>query len=148
VAANEELPESLHNRLGIGVCAQAYAAYRDLLASDRFQRLAEAGASPQRLLFASTSTKDPAQPDTQYVEALAAPDTVNTMPQATLAAFVDHGEVGDGLPRDGGPARADVDVVAAAGVDVEALAERLQQEGKQSFADSWEALLSSLRDAV
>lgn len=148
VAANEQLPESLHNRLGIAVCAQAYAEYRELLSTDRFRRLARAGASPQRLLFASTSTKDPAQPDTEYVEALAAPDTVNTMPQATLAAFADHGEVGDGMPDDGGPATGDVAVVAAAGVDVEGLATRLQEEGKQSFVDSWESLLASLREAV
>lgn len=146
VAANAQLPESLHNRLGIAVCAQAYRAYRDLRESDRFQRLAAAGASPQRLLFASTSTKDPAQPDTQYVEALAAPGTVNTMPQATLSAFADHGEVGEGLPRDGGPATGDLAVVAEAGVDVEGLAAKLQQEGKQAFVDSWESLLASLRD--
>ena len=148
VAANEELPEELHNRIGIAVCAQAYAAYRDLLDSDRFQRLAEAGANPQRLLFASTSTKDPAQDDTEYVEALVAADTVNTMPQATLAAFADHGEVGAPLPEDGGPRTKDVDVVAEAGVDVDALAERLQEEGKQSFVDSWEAMLTTLRGAV
>ncbi len=148
VAANKQLPESLHNRLGIAVCAQAYAAYRELLASDRFQRLAEAGASPQRLLFASTSTKDPEQRDTEYVEALAAPDTVNTVPQSTLTAFADHGEVGEPLPRDGGPATGDVAVVAEAGVDVEGLAAKLQEEGKQAFVDSWESLLSSLRDAT
>lgn len=148
VAANKQLPESLHNRLGVAVCAQAYAAYRDLLASDRFQKLAEAGASPQRLLFASTSTKDPAQRDTEYVEALAAPDTVNTVPQSTLAAFADHGEVGEPLPEDGGPAAADAPVVAEAGVDIEGLAAKLQEEGKQAFVDSWESLLSSLRDAV
>ncbi len=148
VAANAQLPESLHNRLGVAVCAQAYAAYCDLLASDRFQRLAEAGAAPQRLLFASTSTKDPAQRDTEYVEALAARDTVNTVPQATLAAFADHGVVGEPLPRDGGPATGDAAVVAEAGVDIEGLAAKLQEEGKQSFVDSWEAMLSTLRDAV
>ena len=145
VAANAQLPESLHNRLGIAVCARAYAVYRDLLESERFQKLADAGASAQRLLFASTSTKDPAQPDTQYVEALAAPDTVNTMPQPTLVAFADHGEVGEGLPRDGGPATGDLAVVEEAGVDVEGLAAKLQQEGKQAFVDSWESLLDSLR---
>ena len=148
VAANKQLPEQLHNRLGIAVCAQAYARYRGLLASDRFQRLAEAGASPQRLLFASTSTKDPAQPDTQYVESLAARDTVNTMPQATLEAFADHGEVGDGLPVDGGPATGDIAKLEAAGIDVDGLATKLQEEGKQAFVDSWESLLSSLRDQV
>lgn len=148
VAANQQLPESLHNRLGIAVCAQSYAVYREVLASDRFRRLAEAGASPQRLLFASTSTKDPAQPDTQYVEALAARDTVNTMPQATLVAFADHGRVGDGLPRDGGPATGDLATVEQAGVDVEGLAAKLQEEGKQAFVDSWESLLASLRDQV
>ena len=98
--------------------------------------------------FASTSSKDPKQADTAYVEALAAPETVNTMPQATLEAFADHGELGAGLPPDGGPATKDVDVVGDAGVDVDALAERLQEEGKQGFVDSWESLLSSLRDAV
>lgn len=148
VAANKQLPEQLHNRLGIAVCAQAYARYRGLLASDRFQRLAEAGASPQRLLFASTSTKDPAQPDTAYVDALAASDTVNTMPQATLKAFVDHGEVGEGLPADGGPATEDIARLEEAGVDVDGLAAKLQEEGKQAFVDSWESLLASLRDQV
>jgi transaldolase len=146
VAANQQLPQQLHNRLGIAVCAAAYASYRDLLASDRVQRVVEAGASPQRLLFASTSTKDPAQDDTAYVEALAAPDTVNTMPQATLEAFADHGEVGAPLPEDGGDAVEDLERVAAAGVDIEGLAAKLQEEGKQAFVDSWESLLRSLRD--
>jgi transaldolase len=134
--------------LGIAVCAQAYARYRGLLASDRFQRLAAAGASPQRLLFASTSTKDPAQPDTAYVDALTAPDTVNTMPQATLKAFVDHGEVGAGLPADGGPATEDIARLEEVGVDVGGLATKLQEEGRQAFVDSWESLLASLRDQV
>lgn len=148
VAANKQLPEELHNRLGIAVCAQAYTAYRNLLESERFEKLADAGASPQRLLFASTSTKDPAQDDTEYVEALAAPDTVNTMPQSTLKAFVDHGEVGDPLPRDGGSATDDLAAVEEAGVDVEGLAAKLQEEGKQAFVDSWESLLDSLREQV
>ena len=148
VAGNPQLPDDLHNLLGVAVCAQTYAAYRDLLDGERWQRLADAGASPQRLLFASTSTKDPAQHDTDYVEALAAPDTVNTMPQATLVAFADHGEVGEGLPRDGGPAAADVARVEAAGVDVEGVAAKLQEEGKQAFVDSWESLLGSLRAAT
>ncbi len=148
VAANAELPQPLHNKLGVAVCAAAYAAYRELLASDRFKVLAEAGASPQRLLFASTSTKDPSLPDTLYVEQLAAADTVNTMPPATLVAFADHGKVPAGLPADGGPAAADVATIAAAGVDVEGLATKLQEQGKQSFVDSWESLMASLRTQV
>jgi transaldolase len=144
VAANAELPEELHNLLGIGVCAQAYASYRRLLAGERWQVLAAAGAHPQRLLFASTSMKDPSARDTAYVEALAAPDTVDTMPTDTLLALADHGEIGEPLPDDGGPATADVARVAAAGVDVDALAQRLQQKGKQKFVDAWDSMLSSL----
>ena len=147
VAANEQLPEELHNRLGIAVCAQAYAAYQGLLAGERWQALAAAGAQPQRLLFASTSSKDPKASDTIYVEALAAADTVNTMPTSTLAALADHGEIGEGLPADGGDVVADVQRVRDAGVDVEALAEQLQQEGKDKFVASWESLLATLAEA-
>jgi transaldolase len=146
VAANAELPTEHHNKLGVAVCAAAYAAYRELLASDRFAVLAAAGATPQRLLFASTSTKDPALPDTMYVEQLAADNTVNTMPVNTLIAFADHGTVPAGLPADGGPAALDVAVVANAGVDVNGLGQLLQEQGKQSFVASWDSLMASLRN--
>src|SRR5690606_36370365 len=123
-----QLPEALHNRLGIAIGQQAYRAYRELLASARWKRLADAGARPQRLLWASTGTKDPKAPDTLYVEALAAPDTVNTVPEATLRAFADHGRVHGPLADDGGDFAATLEAITAAGVDIDALAARLQRE--------------------
>ena len=144
VPGNEALPEDLHDLLGTAVCAAAYASYRDFLASERWSALAAAGATPQRLLFASTSSKTGLR-DTGYVENLVARDTVNTMPQATLVAFADHGVVGEPLPDDGGDAVNDLPRVREAGVDVEALAEQLQEEGKEKFVASWESLLEALR---
>lgn len=144
VPGNDRLPEELHDRLGIAVAAAAYASYRRMLASDRWAALAGAGASPQRLLFASTSSKTGLR-DTGYAEELAAPDTVNTLPQDTLEAFADHGRVGDGLPEDGGPAVDDVARIEDAGLDVDDLAEQLQLEGKEKFVDSWDSMLASLR---
>ncbi len=122
----------------------AYRAYRELLDSERWQRLANEGARPQRLLFASTGTKDPDASDILYVEALAAPFTINTMPDKTLLAFADHGEVGDPLPADGGDAEQVLDEFEAAGVDVAELAARLQREGAEAFDESWNELLQSI----
>ncbi|MGP1693227.1 MAG: transaldolase [Giesbergeria sp.] len=144
VAANKALPEALHNRLGIAVAAQTYRAYRDLLASPRWHRLASADAPVQRLLWASTGTKDPAAPDTLYVEALAAPDTIDTLPEKTLFAFSDHGKVQQSLRDDGAEADTAVATCREAGVDVEALAEQLQREGAEAFTQSWAKLLENI----
>jgi transaldolase len=138
------VPRELHDRLGIAIAMRAYRAYRNVLDSDRFQRLANAGARPQRLLFASTGTKDPEASDVLYVKSLAAPNTINTMPEATLLAFADHGEVGPPLATDGGDADEQLARFARAGVDVSALAAQLQSEGAKSFADSWNDLLASI----
>lgn len=143
-AVMSQVPSEMHNRLGIAVAKRTYAAYRGLLDSPRWQALSNAGALPQRLLWASTSTKDPAAPDVLYVEALAAPDTINTMPEDTLRAFVDHGHATATMPADGGDAEDVLGRFAKAGVDVEALAARLQREGAQSFDDSWNKLMRSL----
>ncbi len=138
------VPAELEGRLGIAVCKPTYAAYRELLQSERWQRLEKEGARPQRLLWASTSTKDPKLPDTLYVTALAAPDTVNTMPEKTLLAFADHGEVGEPLPADGGDAAEVLAAYEQAGVDLGALAARLQSEGAEAFDSAWNDLLSCL----
>ncbi len=143
VAVGGDAGEELRNRLGIETGKQTYRAYRELLASDRWRRLEAAGARPQRLLWASTGTKDPNAPDTLYIHELAAPDTVNTMPEPTLLALADHGaEVSGTLPADGGDAEAQLARFAAAGIDVGALAERLQVEGVKAFDDSWSDLLA------
>jgi transaldolase len=139
-----KVPESLRNKFGIAIGKRTYKAYRDLLASPRWQKLAAAGAQPQRLLWASTGTKDPAAADTMYVEALAAPDTINTLPEKTLLAFADHGRVGAELPRDGGDAEQTLGEFARAGIDETKLAAQLQQEGTQAFAKSWHDLLKVL----
>jgi transaldolase len=146
VAANPQAPEALRNRLGIAIAMRTYAAYRALLASSRWQRLAGAGARPQRLLWASTGTKDPGAPDTLYVDALAAADTVNTMPDQTLRAFADHGKVPAPLAVDGGDAEAVLAEFARAGIDCDALAERLQREGAEAFTKSWNALLARIAE--
>jgi transaldolase len=144
VAVADEVPDALRDRLGIAIGAQAYAAYRELLDSQRQQRLLNEGGRPQRLLFASTGTKDPEASDVLYIEALGAPFTVNTMPEDTLGAFADHGRVGEPLPRDGAAAEATLDEFRAAGIDLDALAARLQEEGKQKFVDSWNELLKTI----
>jgi len=146
VAVKDQLPPRLHNRLGIAIAMRTYKAYRELLASPRWQKLAKAGAHPQRLLWASTGTKDPAAPDTLYIEAFAAPDTINTMPDKTLEAFADHGKVGATMPADGGSAEAVIEEFRRQGVDDKALAERLQREGADAFSKSWHALLARLRE--
>jgi transaldolase len=140
--ATPDLPEDLRDQLGIAVGAQAYKAYRDLLASARWHRLASAGARAQRLLFASTGTKSKALPDTYYISALAAPQTIDTMPEATLLAFADHGRVGDPLPADGVAAEAMLKRIAAAGIDLDGLAADLQIKGRDAFIKSFEELLA------
>jgi transaldolase len=144
VAVSDEASDELRNRLGIAVGKRAYRAYRDLLDSQRWKRLANEGARPQRLLFASTGTKDPEASDVLYVEALAAPFTINTMPDETLKAFADHGEVGEPIPEDGGDADTALSEFESAGFDLEALAARLQQEGKEKFEKSWNDMLESI----
>ena len=146
VAVKEEISPEYHNRLGIAIAMRTYKAYRDLLASARWQKLAKAGAHPQRLLWASTGTKDPAAPDTLYVEALAAPDTIDTIPDKTLLAYADHGKLGKPLPVDGGYAEAVLEEFRREGVDDDALAARLQREGADAFTKSWNALLARIRE--
>jgi transaldolase len=146
VAVKQEISPPFHNRLGIAIAMRTYKAYRDLLASSRWLKLAQAGARPQRLLWASTGTKDPAAPDTLYVEALAAADTINTIPEKTLHAFADHGMVGAAIRADGGYAEAVLQEFRREGVDDEALAARLQREGAESFTTSWHALLACIRE--
>ena len=136
------------NKLGIAIAMRTYKAYRELLASERWKRLAAAGAHPQRLLWASTGTKDPKAPETLYVEALAAPDTVDTMPEKTLKAFAKDGHLGDPMPVDGGYAEQTLDEIRREGVDIDALALKLQQEGGDSFAKSWNSLIGGLDEKV
>ncbi len=146
VAVKQEIASPFHNRLGIAIAMRTYKAHCELLASERWQRLAAAGARPQHLLWASTGTKDPAAPDTLYVQALAAPGTINTMPEQTLLAFADHGRVERVLPIDGGDAEAVIEELRSKGVDDDALAARLQREGVDAFATSWHALLTRIRE--
>ncbi|MHB8744088.1 MAG: transaldolase [Sulfuricaulis sp.] len=141
VAVRNKVPDALHNRLGIGIARRTYKAYRDLLASKRWLKLAASGARPQRLLWASTGTKDPDAPDVLYIEALAAPDTINTMPENTLLAFADHGKVKDVMRLDGGDAEAVIAEFSRAGVNVEMLAADLQREGASAFSLSWSDLM-------
>jgi transaldolase len=145
VAVADRVPAELKNRLGVAVGKRTYRAYRELLDSDRWQGLANEGARPQRLLFASTGTKDPEASDTLYIEALGAPDTINTMPEKTLLAFDDHGEVGDPIPADGGDASRTLAEFAEAGVDTDELAARLQVDGAKAFVDSWRELLETIK---
>lgn len=146
VASNPQLPAELHNKLGIAVGQQTYRAYRDLLASPRWQKLAAAGAQPQRLLWASTGTKDPAIADTLYVSALAAPDTIDTMPEKTLLAFADHGQLHGVMATDGGDSETTLAQIGKAGVDIDALAAKLQLDGAESFVKSWRQLLQRIAD--
>ncbi len=143
-AVIDRAPDELRDKLGIAIGMRTYREYRNLLDSERWQRLANEGAQPQRLLFASTGTKDPDASDVLYVEALAAPQTVNTMPDKTLAAFAEHGRVRDPLPADGGDCEQVLSSFGDAGVDVDELAAQLQEEGKKSFDDSWSELLGTI----
>lgn len=144
VAANELVGPDLQNRLGIAVAKTVYEAYREILASPRWRILADAGAWPQRLLWASTGTKDPKESDTLYLQALAAPDTINTIPENTLLAFADHGRVDGVLGEDSGDAEQVLKKFEQAGVSLSELADQLQTEGTQSFDKSWRALLASI----
>ncbi len=144
-AVKQEISPPFHNRLGIAMAMRCYKAHCDLLASARWRKLAAAGAWPQRLLWASTATKDPAARDTLYVEALAATQTISTIPEKTLLAFADHGQPGTTLPADGGLADAVLEEFRREGVDDEALAAQLQRDGVLAFAKSWGGLLARIR---
>ena len=136
--------KGLQDKLGIAVAKRTYKAYRQLLDSERWQRLANAGAHPQRLLWASTGTKDPAASDVLYIKALAAPFTINTIPDATLLAFADHGELSELLPVDGGDSEKTISKFGQAGIDHDQLAANLQREGTESFVKAWNELLASV----
>lgn len=144
VAVMDVVSTQFRNGLGIGIAMRTYKAYRDLLTSPRWQKLAAAGARPQRLLWASTGSKDPTISDTLYVEALAAPDTINTLPEKTLLAFADHGQLRDAMPVDDGYAEAVLAEYTREGVNDEALAARLQREGVDAFAKSWSDLMAGI----
>jgi transaldolase len=136
-----KVPAALNNRLGIEMAKRTYKAYRDLLGSSRWERIYNAGARPQRLLWASTGTKDPKAPDVLYIKALAAPFTVNTMPEGTLKALADHGDLSEIMSADGGDCEAVLDQFAAAGIDINDLATKLQDDGAKSFVNSWNELI-------
>jgi transaldolase len=144
VAVKDEVPDGLRDKLGIAIAMRAYKAYHELLASPAWQRSYNFGARPQRLLWASTGTKDPRAPDILYIKGLASPFTVNTMPEGTLKAFGDHGEIGGILPPDGGDCEDVLAQFAKAGIDVDALAARLQDEGAKSFVSSWTDLIGCI----
>jgi transaldolase len=144
VAVTNAVPRELHNRLGIAIAKSTYKAYRELLVSRRWRTLAAAGARSQRLLWASTGTKDPGASDTLYIEALAAPDTISTIPDRTLLAFADHGRAGGVMPADGGDAEGTLVEFRRAGVDDAAIATQLQREGTAAFIKSWEDLLDCI----
>jgi transaldolase len=144
VAVTGTAPESLRNQLGIAVAKRTYKAYRTLIDSPRCQRMWNAGARPQRLLWASTGTKDPSASDLLYIKALASPFTVNTMPEGTLNALAEHGRFESILPADGGDCEEVLTRFAKAGIDTDALANRLQDEGARSFVKSWEDLLACI----
>lgn len=144
VAVAGKVAPALHNRLGIAIAKRTYAAYRELLASAPWQRMLSAGGSPQRLLWASTGTKDPAASDVLYIEALAAPETINTMPEKTLKAFDAHGHVAGTLSADGGDAEQVIAEFTRAGIDDTALAEELLREGTRSFDTSWHDLMECI----
>jgi transaldolase len=136
-----KVPDALRDQLGIAIAKRTYKACRTLLSSPRWQRVYNAGARPQRLLWASTGTKDPEASDILYIKALAAPFTVNTMPEGTLKALAEHSELGALLPADGGDCEEVLAQFAKAGIDVDALAAQLQDEGAKSFIQSWNELM-------
>ena len=146
VAIKDKVPAELRSKLGIAIAARTYCAYRELLASARWRKLAAAGAQPQRLLWASTGTKDPEASDTLYIEALAAPDTINTIPEKTLLAFAEHGARAETMSADGGDAEALLVRFVEAGIDIDALAIRLQQEGARAFVKSWQHLMQVIAE--
>jgi transaldolase len=143
-ATMDKVPDALRDKLGIAVGQQVYKAYRDTLESDRWQRLANFGARPQRLLYASTGTKDPKASDVLYIQALAAPNTINTMPEKTLLAFGEHGKVTETLPRNGGDCESVLTDFRKAGIDLDKLASDLQSQGAKSFDESWKNLLDAI----
>ena len=145
-AVSEKVPVELRNRLGIAIARRTYRAHCELIAGKRWRDLEAAGARKQRMLWASTGTKDPKAPAGLYVEALAAPDTVDTMPEKTLQAFAAGGKVGSAMAKDGGDAEQVIASFAKAGVDVDALAARLQTEGAESFVKSWTELMKRIAD--
>ena len=144
----ETVSEQFQNRLGIAIAMRTYKAWRELLASERWKKLEAAGAHPQRLLWASTGTKDPKAPETLYVEALAAPGTVDTMPEKTLKAFAERGKLGEPMPVDGGYAEQTIDEIRREGVDIEALGDKLQKDGGDAFKKSWGSLIGGLDEKV
>jgi transaldolase len=141
VAVTGKVPQALNDRLGIAIAKRTYKAYLSLLSSPRWMRAYNAGARPQRLLWASTGTKDPKASDVLYVNALAAPFTINTMPDGTLKALAEHGDVSTTLPADGGNSEEELARFADAKIDVHALSRQLQDEGAKSFVKSWNDLL-------
>lgn len=143
-ATMDKVPDALRSKLGIAIGQQVYKAYREMLDSDRWQRLANFGARPQRLLFASTGTKDPRASDVLYINALAAPNTINTIPEKTLLAFGEHGSVSSTLPRDGGDCESVLADFRNAGIDLDKLAADLQSQGAKAFDESWKKLLDAI----
>jgi transaldolase len=144
VAVTGKVPDALKDRLGIAIAERTYRAYRELLDTPRWQSLYNAGGRAQRLLWASTGTKDPRSSDVLYIKALAAPFTVNTMPEGTLKALADHGDVAATLPVDGGDCERVLADFKKAGVDVDKLAAQLQEEGAKSFVASWKELMACI----
>jgi transaldolase len=146
VAVQDQVPEHLRDRLALAVGLQVYRAYRELMHSDHWQRLKNSGARMQRLLWASTSTKDPKAPDDLYLHSLGAPFTVNTVPEGTLRAFYEHEHAAKAMPPDGGDSEKTLAEFAAAGVDVEGLSAELQTNGARSFVDAWEDLMAHIEE--
>jgi len=146
VSVNKKVPEALHNRIGIAIAKRTYKAHRELLSSDRWLRLDNFGARAQRLLWASTGTKDPKASDVLYIGSLAAPHTVNTMPETALTAFADHGKVGQMLSKSGGNSEKELAEFVRAGIDLDETAEQLQREGAEAFVQSWDDLMSRIEE--
>jgi len=140
-AVADKVPAALKNRLGIAMAKRTYKAYRELLSSPRWERIYNAGARPQRLLWASTGTNDPKASDVLYIKALAAPFTVNTMPEGTLKALADHGDLSEIMSADGGDCETVLDQFTAEGIDIDDLGAKLQDEGAKSFVSSWNDLM-------
>jgi len=145
-AADPLLPPARHGGLGLAMAQKTYSSHLQLLSDKRWQALAEAGARPQRVLWASTSTKDPDLPDTYYLGGLAAPGTIDTIPEKTLLAFADHGRLDQHLEPDYAAAERTIAAIAEAGLDVDILAERLQRQGAGAFGADWAALLAAIRE--
>lgn len=148
VAVQDDVPAELRNKLGIAMGGRIYRAYLDVLESERWKKLEKAGAKPQRLLWASTGTKDPEAPDTLYVTALAAPDTIDTMPGKTLEALADHGKIDAAMDTDSSAAEAMLTRFTEAGIDIDALAAKLQKDGAEAFVKSWKQLLGRIEEQI